>query len=98
MAFGWDARSLVIPDYTTLLSEVRKQDTVVAAQQEELRMQHQQIQSQRQEIDRLKQELLLQNASLQERVQKLESYVATQMKTASDVQTAATTATAGGLR
>ena len=45
----------------------------------------QQMQAQRQEIDGLKRQLQLQNASLQERLTKLESYVAaqTQVNTAS---------------
>jgi len=69
-----------------LLNELQKQHTVVTAQQDELQTQLQQIKAQRQEIDGLKHELQLQNASLQERLTKLESYVATQtqMKTASD--------------
>lgn len=81
-----------------LLNELQKEHAVVMSQQDELQTQLQQINSQRQEIDSLKHELVLQNASMQERLQKLESYVATQIKTASEVQTAATTATAGGLR
>ncbi len=57
---------------------------LLAAQQDQLQIQLQQIKAQRQEIDRLKLQLQQQNASLQERLQKLESYVATQMKVASD--------------
>ena len=74
-----------------LLNELQKQHKVVAAQQDELqtqlqqiKTQQQQMQAQRQEIDGLKLQLQQQNASLQERLQKLESYVATQMKVASD--------------
>jgi hypothetical protein len=80
-----------------LLNELQKEHAVVMSQQDELQTQLQQIKDQRQEIDGLKHELLLQNASMQERLEKLESYVATQMKAASEVQTAATTATTGGL-
>ncbi len=78
-----------------LLNELQKEHAVVMSQQEELQSQLQQINSQRQEINSLKHDLQLQNASLQERLDKLESYVATQMKTASDVHPAATTATNG---
>jgi hypothetical protein len=67
-----------------LLNEVQKQHTVVLAQQDQLQTQLQQISAQRQEIDGLKLQLQQQNASLQERLTKLESYVATQMKVASD--------------
>jgi hypothetical protein len=67
-----------------LLSELQKQHTVVTAQQGELQTQLQQIKAQRHEIDGLKLQLQQQNASLQERLTRLESYVATQMKTASD--------------
>ena len=74
-----------------LLNELQKQHTVVAAQQDELqtqlqqiKTQQQQMQAQRHEIDGLKLQLQQQNVSLQERLTKLESYVATQMKTASD--------------
>jgi uncharacterized membrane protein len=76
-----------------LLSELQKEHSVVMAQQDELQTQLQQIKAQRQEIDGLKHELQLQNASLQlknasleERLTKLESYVETQMKTASEGQ------------
>jgi hypothetical protein len=79
-----------------LLNELQKQHAVVAAQQEELQTQIQQITAQRQEIDGLKRQLQLQNASLQERLSKLESYVETQMKTASDVQPATTASSNGG--
>ncbi len=78
-----------------LLNELQKEHVLVMSQQEELQSQLQQINSQRQEINSLKHDLQLQNASLQERLEKLESYVATQMKTASDVHPAATTATNG---
>ena len=73
-----------------LLNELQKEHTVVMAQQDELQTQLQQIKAQSQEIDGLKHELQLQNASLQERLSKLESYVAaqTQMKNASNVQPA----------
>jgi hypothetical protein len=74
-----------------LLNELQKQHRVVAAQQDELqtqlqqiKTQEQQMQAQRQEIAGLKLQLQQQNASLQERLSKLESYVATQIKTASD--------------
>ena len=67
-----------------LLSELQKQHTIVMAQQDELQTQLQQIKAQRHEIDGLKLQLQQQNASLQERLTRLESYVATQMKTASD--------------
>jgi hypothetical protein len=74
-----------------LLNELQKQHKVVAAQQDELqtqlqqiKTQQQQMQAQRHEIDGLKLQLQQQNASLQERLQRLESYVATQMKTAKD--------------
>lgn len=75
-----------------LLNELQKEHAIVTAQQRELQTQLQQIKTQRQEIDGLKLQLLQQNASLQERLSKLESYVATQtrMQTASDVQPAAT--------
>ncbi len=73
-----------------LLNELQKEHTVVMAQQDELQSQLQQIKAQRQEIDGLKHELQLQNASLQERLSNVESYVAaqTQMKTASNVHAA----------
>jgi hypothetical protein len=67
-----------------LLREFQKEHSVVMAQQDELQTQLQQIKAQRQEIDGLKRQLQQQNASLQERLQRLESYVATQMKVASD--------------
>jgi trimeric autotransporter adhesin len=74
-----------------LLNELQKQHAVVAAQQaaintqlERTNAQQQQMQVQRQEIDGLKLQLQQQHASLQERLRRLESYVATQMKTASD--------------
>jgi hypothetical protein len=78
-------------------NELQKEHAVVMAQQDELQAQLQQIKSQRQEIDGLKHELQLQNASLQERLSKLESYVATQtqMKTASDVQPVTTASPSG---
>jgi hypothetical protein len=83
-----------------LLGELQKEHTVVMAQQDELQTQLQQIKAQRQEIDGLKHELQLQNASLQERLSKLESYVAsqTQMKTATDVQPAITASPNGNLQ
>ena len=68
--------------------ELQKEHTVVMAQQDELQTQLQQIKAQRQEIDGLERQLQQQNASLQERLQRLESYVATQMKIAFDVQPA----------
>jgi seryl-tRNA synthetase len=73
-----------------LLNELQKQHATVATQQDELQSQLQQIktqqqmQAQRQEIDSLNRQLRQQNASLQERLTKLESYVETQIKTASD--------------
>ena len=86
-----------------LLRELQKEHSVVTAQQDELqtqlqqiKTQQQQMQVQRQEIDGLKLQLQQQNASLQERLTKLESYVATQMKTASD-NPPPLTATANGV-
>ncbi len=81
-----------------LLNELQKEHTVVMAQQDELQTQLQQIKAQRQEIDGLKHELQLQNASLQERLSKLESYVATQVKTASDIQPVTSASPNGGLQ
>ena len=88
-----------------LLNEFQKQHKVVAAQQDELQTQLQQIetqqqqmQAQRQEIDGLKLQLQQQNASLQERLTKLESYVATQMKTASDNPSRTAPGANGGLQ
>jgi len=54
------------------------------AQQDELQTQLRQIKAQRQEIDGLKRQLQQQNASLQERLTKLESYVETNIKAASN--------------
>ena len=81
-----------------LLNELQKQHTVVAAQQDELQTQLQQIKVQRQEIDGLKLQLQQQNASLQERLTKLESYVATQTKTASDNPPPMTATANGGVQ
>ena len=92
-----------------LLNELQKQHAVVAAQQDELQTQLQQIKTQQQrmqalwqEIDGLKLQLQLQqqqqNTSLQERLTKLESYVATQMKTASDNPPRTTPVAKGGLQ
>ncbi len=67
-----------------LLNELQKEHAVVMAQQDDLQTQLQQSKAQRQEIDGLKRQLQMQNASLQERLHKLESYVETQMKTAAD--------------
>ena len=67
-----------------LLNELQKEHAVVMAQQDDLQTQLQQIKAQRQEIDGLKRQQQMQNASLQERLQKLESYVETQMKIAAD--------------
>ena len=80
-----------------LLNELQKEHAVVMSQQDELQTQLQQIKAQRQEIDGLKHELQLQNASLQVRLSKLESYVATQtqMKTASNVQPATAASPSG---
>ena len=76
----------------------QQQDTVVGALQEEVQTQLQQIKAQRQEIDGLKLQLQQQNASLQERLSKLESYVATQMKIASDNPPRTTPGANGGLQ
>jgi hypothetical protein len=88
-----------------LLNELQKQHTVVTAQQDEMqsqrsqiKTQQQQMQAQRHEIDGLKLQLQQQNASLQERLSKLESYVATQMKTASDNPPRTTPGANGGLQ
>jgi hypothetical protein len=83
-----------------LLNEFQKEHLVVMAQQDELQTQLQQIKAQRQEIDGLKLQLQQQNASLQQRLTKLESYVATQtqMKTASDVQPVVTASPSGDSR
>jgi predicted nuclease with TOPRIM domain len=80
-----------------LLNELQKEHAVVSAQQDELqtqlqqiKAQQQQMQAQSQEIDGLRLQLQQQNASLQQRLSNLESYVATQtqIKTASDLQPA----------
>jgi hypothetical protein len=88
-----------------LLNELQKEHTVVMAQQDELqtqlqqiKAQQQQMQAQRHEIDGLKLQLQQQNVSLQERLSKLESYVATQMKTASDNPPRTTPGANGGLQ
>ena len=81
-----------------LLNELQKEHKVVMEQQEELQTQLQQIKAQRQELDTVKRELQTQNASLQERLQKLESYVETQMKTASDMQPTSSSGAKGGLQ
>ena len=81
-----------------LLGELQKEHTVVMAQQDELQTQLQQIKAQRQEIEGLKHQLQQQNASLQERLTKLESYVATQMKTASDNPPPMTATANGGVQ
>ena len=80
-----------------LLNEVQKQYRRAEEQSEIVATQQLQIKAQRQEIDGLKHELQLQNAALQERLSKLESYVATQTqtKTASDVQPSATATPSG---
>jgi len=87
-----------------LLNELRKEHTVVMAQQDELqaqlqqiKAQQQQMQAQSQDVDGLRLQLQQQNASLQERLSKLESYVATQtqMKTASNAQPAAAASPSG---
>ena len=80
-----------------LLNEVQKQYRRAEEQSEIVATQQLQIKAQRQEIDSLKHELQLQNAALQERLSKLESYVATQtqMKTASDVQPSTTASPSG---
>jgi hypothetical protein len=81
-----------------LLNELQKEHSVVMAQQEQLQTQLQRIDAQRQEIDGLKRQLQLQNASLQERLSKLESYVETQIKTASDTAPRTAPAANGGLQ
>ena len=88
-----------------LLNELQKQHKVVAAQQDELqtqlqqiKAQQQQMQAQRHEIDGLKLQLQQQNALLQERLTRLESYVATQMKTASDNPPPMTATANGGVQ
>jgi hypothetical protein len=81
-----------------LLNELQKEHTVVMSQQDELQTQLQQIKAQRHEIDGLKLQLQQQNASLQERLTRLESYVATQMKTASDNPPRTTPSANGGLQ
>jgi hypothetical protein len=81
-----------------LLNELQKQHTVVTAQQSELQTQLQQISAQRQEIHGLKLQLQQRNAALQERLSKLESYVAAQMKIASDNPPRTTPAANGGLQ
>jgi len=81
-----------------MLNELQKQHKLVAAQQSELQTQLQQISAQRQEIDGLKLQLQQQNASLQERLSKVESYVATQMKVASDDPPRTTPGANGGLQ
>ena len=81
-----------------LLNEFQKEHSVVMAQQKELQSELQQIKAQRQEIDGLKLQLQQQNASLQERLTKLESYVATQMKTASDNPSRTAPGANGGLQ
>jgi hypothetical protein len=81
-----------------LLSELQKQHTIVGTQQDELQTQLQQIKAQRHEIDGLKLQLQQQNASLQERLTRLESYVATQMKTASDNPPPMTATANGGVQ
>ncbi len=60
-----------------LLNELQKQHRSAEAQTVV-------VQSQQQEIESLKRQLQQQNASFQDRLSKLESYVATQMNTASD--------------
>jgi uncharacterized protein involved in exopolysaccharide biosynthesis len=81
-----------------LLNELQKEHAVVMSQQEQMQTQLHQITAQQQEIDGLKRQLQLQNASLQERLQRLESYVETQMKTASDVRPATTVSANGGVQ
>ena len=81
-----------------LLNELQKEHAVVMTQQDQLQTQLQQIKVQRQEIDGLKLQLQQQNASLQDRLQRLESYVATQMKTASDTAQPATVSANGGVQ
>ncbi len=81
-----------------LLNELQKEHAVVMTQQDQLQTQLRQIKVQRQEIDGLKLQLQQQNASLQERLQRLESYVATQMKTASDTARPATVSANGGVQ
>ena len=65
-----------------LLNELQKQHSVVTAQQ--------------QEIEGLKSQLQLQNAAFQERLSRLETLVTTQMQTAVDKASQATTTANGG--
>src|ERR1019366_1216990 len=88
-----------------LLNEFQKQHSVVAAQQEEMhslreqtKAQQQQMLAQQQEIEGLKGQLQLQNAAFQERLSRLESLVTTQMQTAADKTSQATTTASGGLQ
>ena len=80
-----------------LLNEVQKQYRRAEQQSEIVTAQQAQIIAQQHEIEGLRQQLQLQNATLQERLSKLESYVATQtqMQAASDVQRTATAGTSG---
>jgi len=81
-----------------LLNELQKEHAVVMAQQEELQSQLQQIKLQREQIDNLDHQMQLQTASLQERLEKLESAIAPQLQTASSTQPASPAATTGGLQ
>ena len=80
---------------TMLLNEVQKQYRRAEQQSEIVASQQAQIRAQQHEIEGLKQQLQLQNASLQERLKRLESYVETQMQTASDVQPPTTAVPSG---
>ena len=74
-----------------LLNELQKQHGSFEAQAEVNR-------AQQQEIEGLKAQLQLQNATLQERLSRLESVVGTQMKAAADKPTPATPTASGGLQ
>ena len=81
-----------------LLNELQKQHSVVTAQQQQLETQGQKMLAQQQEMEGLKSQLQLQNAAFQERLSRLESLVTTQMQTASDKPSQATTNANGGLQ
>ena len=64
---------------TMLLNEVQKQYQRAEKQSETIETQQQQIKAQQQEIESLKQQLQVQNATLQERLSRLEGLVRTEM-------------------
>ncbi len=74
-----------------LLNEFQKQHAVVTAQQ-------QQMLAQQHEIESLKSQLQLQNAAFQQRLSRLESLITSQLQTAADKSTPATTPATGGLQ